>query len=85
MRTISISIVALGVAACAAPTTEDVAPKLKQLSASVIPGADASTVIVSDAQQTMAKWVWRASVGGQNFRCDSDGEFRLPSCSALES
>lgn len=85
MRQFAMMAAGLALAACAAPTTEDVAPRLKQLTATTLPGADPAKIDVSDARQSAAKWEWRAQYDGRQFQCDSDNTFRLPSCTAIES
>lgn len=85
MRTLAMIAANLALAACAAPTTADVAPELKTLTASTLPGADPARIEVSDAKQSAAKWEWRATFEGREFQCDADNRLRLPSCTAIES
>jgi uncharacterized lipoprotein YajG len=85
MRLLTMMAAGVLLAACAAPTTEDVAPKLKTLTASTLPGTDPARIEVSDAKQSAAKWEWRARLDGRSFQCDSDNRFRLPSCVAVEN
>jgi hypothetical protein len=79
---VTAGLVAVG---CSPPTTEDVAPKLKVLTASAIPGADPTAIEVADAVRSAAKWEWRATVDGRSFRCDADNGFELPSCTPVSS
>ena len=85
MRTLAMVAAGLALAACAAPTTADVAPTLQNLTASTLPGADPARIQVSDAKQSAAKWEWRAKLDGREFQCDADNRLRLPACVAIES
>jgi len=79
-------VAAAGLTACAAPApaeVKDVTGSLQKLTAGAISAPDATAIKIENPQRFPAKWQWRATYQGKSFDCDSDNQFRLPSCMAV--
>jgi hypothetical protein len=72
-------------AACSAPTQQDIDASLKAATASAVPGSNPERIEVLNAELLKAKWVWEAKVDGKAYACDADDQMRLPSCQARSS
>ena len=79
---IGVFTLAALLAACSTPTPEEELTKLKSVSATAIPGAQAEQIAISNQKKTLAAWAWSASYAGKTYSCSSDEMMRLPDCQA---
>jgi len=70
----------LALAACAAPAPGADHNAIVQATVEALPGTDAATIQISNAERMAAKWTWNASTGGKLYACDADDQLRLPQC-----
>jgi hypothetical protein len=71
----------LSLAACdQAPTPAEREARLKEVSASAIPGATPADIVISEESAGAAKVTWKAEAQGKTYACDADELLRLPSC-----
>ncbi len=70
----------LMLASCAAPAPGDDHNAIIQATVEALPGTDAATIQISNAERMAAKWTWNASAGGKAYACDADDQLRLPQC-----
>lgn len=70
----------LAFASCAAPAPGADHNAIVQATVQALPGTDAATIQISNAERLAAKWTWNASAGGKVYACDADDQLRLPQC-----
>lgn len=70
----------LALVACAAPAPDADHGALVRATIEALPGTDAATVQISNAERMAAKWTWNASTAGKSYACDADDKLRLPQC-----
>lgn len=75
----AVSMISL--AACSdAPTPEERDARLREVSASAIPGAAPADIIITEETAGATKVTWKAQAQGRTYACDADELLRLPSC-----
>lgn len=71
----------MSLAACSeAPTPAEREAKLREVSASAIPGAAPADIIITEEAAGATKVTWKAQAQGRTYACDADELLRLPSC-----
>lgn len=70
----------LALVACAAPAPGADHNAIIQATIEALPGTDAATIQISNAERMAAKWTWNASAAGKAYACDADDQLRLPQC-----
>lgn len=79
------AMIGLGACAAGAPSDEEVAGKLKAVTAQAITASDPSAIEIESPERFAAKWQWRATHAGKSYACDADNQMRLPSCTAIDT
>jgi hypothetical protein len=78
---LAVAVSVLSLAACSAPQgAADLETRLKEVTATAIPGVPATEVMISNQTTTPASVRWRAAAGGKIYDCDADNMLRLPDC-----
>jgi len=75
-----LAFLPLAAAACAVPAPGADHNAIVQATIEALPGTDAATIQISNAERMAAKWTWNASAGGKLYACDADDQLRLPQC-----
>jgi hypothetical protein len=73
-------VLAIGVGACSPSPIADKETLAKEATASVVAGATADQVSISQLESGAATTRWRAEAGGKIYACDADELLRLPDC-----